>query len=189
MLPVGEAEVFAQGPIVSAIRIEGNQRVEDDAIRIHISQRAGEPLDPKIVDQDIKSIYQMGFFDSVDAQLITEKGKTVLVYRVKERPQIIQVKIEGMKEFKPTDDKIVSALKLHAGSILDPARVKDTEKALKEVYQDKGYLDARIGFKTVLRPGNTAVAEFDVTDCRDRLFGESRVLGPPTSRSDGDSAP
>jgi outer membrane protein insertion porin family len=164
LIPVGDAEVFAQGPVVSAIRIQGNQRVEDDAIRIHISQRAGEPLDEKVVDQDIKSIYEMGFFDTVDARLVTSRGKNVLIYRVKERPEIVKVEIKGMKEFKPTDDKIVNALKIHAGSILDPGRVKDTETALKAVYQDKGYLDARIGFKTLLRPNNTAVGEFDVTE-------------------------
>jgi len=32
------------GPVISEIRIQGNQRVEPDAIKIHISSRAGQPL-------------------------------------------------------------------------------------------------------------------------------------------------
>ncbi|MGH7923858.1 MAG: POTRA domain-containing protein, partial [Candidatus Binatus sp.] len=79
----------AQGPtpIISKIEIAGNQRVEDDAIRIHITQQPNQPLDQTAVDADIKSIYRMGFFDSVTARVEQQGGRDVLVYRVKERPQ------------------------------------------------------------------------------------------------------
>src|SRR5208283_5649183 len=55
LLPVGGTIALAQNPIISAIEIEGNQRVEDDAIRLHITQRAGEPLNRDAVSNDIKS--------------------------------------------------------------------------------------------------------------------------------------
>ena len=154
----------AQGPIVSAIRIEGNQRVEEDAIKVHITQREGQPLEASLVDSDIKSIYQMGFFDNVGAVETTEKGREVLIYRVKERPQITDVKIEGMKAFRPTDDKVVAAIKVHSGSILDPVRSAETRKALKEVYENAGYLDARVSYRTISKPDNTAIEEFDVVE-------------------------
>src|SRR5579885_2703603 len=122
------AAAFAQGsaPIVAQIRIEGNLRVETDAIRIHISQQAGEPLDDAAVDKDIKAIYKMGFFDTVDAKKEIINGQLVLVYVVKERPQITDVRFDGMKALRSTDDKIVAAVKIHPGSILDPARAKES---------------------------------------------------------------
>lgn len=160
--PLAGSHALAQGPIVSAIRVEGNQRVEADAIRIHISQPANAPLNEATVDHDIKSIYQMGFFQSVKADLVTERGKNILVYKVKERPQISNVRIVGMKAFRTTNDKVVAATRVHPGSIMDPMRIRETEQGIEHLYEDKGYLDARVSFRAIPGPGNTAVAEFNV---------------------------
>ncbi len=164
VLSVGAEIALAQNPIISDIQIEGNQRVESDAIRLHISQRPGEPLNRDAVSNDIKSIYQMGFFQNVVADTRNEKGKEVLVYKVTERPQITDVKITGMKEVRPTDDKIIAAMKVHPGSIMDPARVNETKKAIKEVYESKGYSDVKVDYRENLRPNNTEVGTFAVTE-------------------------
>jgi outer membrane protein insertion porin family len=153
---------LAQNPVVSAIQIEGNQRVEDDAIRLHISQRPGEPLNPDAVSNDIKSIFQMGFFQNVTADMRHQNGRDVLVYKVVERPQITDVKILGMKDVKPTDDKIVAAMKLHPGSIEDPSRVAETKKGIKDAYESKGYTDVTVDFRGEPRPNNTEIATFIV---------------------------
>jgi len=157
---------LAQGsaPVISQIRIEGNQRVETDAIRLHISQPLHQPLDQTAVDQDVKAIYKMGFFQNVETSVQNVNGANVLVYKVIERPQVTDVRIEGMKAIRSTDDKITSATKLHPGAILDPGQVKETINGITQVYQDKGYLDAKVNFRTILQPDNTAVAVFDVTE-------------------------
>jgi outer membrane protein insertion porin family len=157
---------FAQGPSepIDAIEIEGNQRVESQAIRAHISSRVGEPLNPALVDQDVKSIYAMGFFEAKGTYpTITHRaGRLILIFHVEERPFITDVKVEGMKKFKPTDDQIQAALKLHPGAILDPQLVDSTEKGIQKVYMDKGYLDASVSFRTDIAPNNSAVGVFVV---------------------------
>ena len=74
------------------IRIQGNLRVEEDGIRLHLKARPGDLFDPSVVDQDVKAIYRMGFFDEVKAELSPE---AVLTYLVKEKPYIKEVKIQG----------------------------------------------------------------------------------------------
>jgi outer membrane protein insertion porin family len=156
----------AQGPapIISKAEIAGNQRVEQDAILIHITQQANQPLDQTAVDADIKSIYRMGFFESVTARVEQQGGRSVLVYRVRERPQITDVKFYGMKAVRSNDDKIVAAVKMHPGSILDPIAVKETIAGVTQVYADQGYTDAKVVFKAIPQPDNTAFGEFDVTE-------------------------
>jgi len=163
-LAARDANAQASAPIISRIQIVGNQRVEDDAIRIHITQQPGQPLDAHAVDADIKSIYKMGFFDTVTAEVTHEGGGAVLIYRVKERPQITDVRFNGMKAIRTTDDKIVAATRVHPGSILDPVAVRDTVNGVTQAYRDDGYLDATVTFKPILQPDNTAVAEFDVNE-------------------------
>ncbi len=157
---------FAQGsaPIISQIRVTGNQRVETDAILLHINSKASAPLDSTTVNSDIKSIYKMGFFDYVTAHEERQGANTILIFDVRERPLITDVRFGGMKALKPNEDKVINAVKLHGGSILDPERVQATIQNLKGLYQDAGYLDAKITFRTAAEPENTAIGVFDVTE-------------------------
>jgi outer membrane protein insertion porin family len=154
----------AQGPVINKIQIVGNQRVEEDAIRIHITQQVGQPLDPNAQSADIKSIYSLGFFSDVSAHVVQQGGQNVLVYAVKERPQITDVKLYGMKAIRSNDDKIVAAMKVHPGVILDPIAVKESINNITKVYADAGYTDAKISFKPIPQPDNTAFGEFDVVE-------------------------
>ncbi len=151
-------------PIISRIRIVGNQRVEEDAIRIHISEQPGQPLNEAVVDQDVKAIYRMGFFTDVHASVDQQGSQAILTYHVKERPLITDVHTEGMNEIKPTADEVVGAIKLHSGVIEDPQLVQSSIQALRSVYQGKGYLDADVTFRTVPGPNNTAVGVFHVSE-------------------------
>ncbi|HEY2846838.1 MAG TPA: outer membrane protein assembly factor BamA, partial [Pyrinomonadaceae bacterium] len=150
--------------IISEIRIVGNQRVETDAIRVHISAQVGQPLNETIVDNDVKAIYRMGFFERDRADVERRGGQAIVTYVVSERPLINEIRFGGMKNIKPTDDQIVSALALHSGAILDPTRVQTTIHNITDVYQAKGYLDAKVSFRTVPGGNNTAIGVFDVNE-------------------------
>ncbi len=62
-LLIAASLTFAQpSEPIGEIEVDGNLRVESQAIRAHVSSKVGEPLDDAVVDQDVKSIYRMGFF-------------------------------------------------------------------------------------------------------------------------------
>lgn len=164
LLAAAVARAQGPAPIISKVEITGNQRVDRDAILIHITQQTNQPLDQTAVDADIKSIYRMGFFESVTARVEQQGGRSVLIYRVRERPQITDVKFYGMKAVRSNDDKIVAAVKVHPGSILDPVAVKETIAGVTQVYAGEGYTDAKVVFKPIPQPDNTAFGEFDVTE-------------------------
>lgn len=143
------------------IKIVGNQRVETDAIRVHISQQTGQPESQTAIDDDIKAIYQMGFFDNVRAAI---GNNGVLTYYVHERPLLTDVRFVGFKAVKANDDAVVNALTIHSGAIYDPVRAKTTIRNINEVFQGKGYLDARVQFKLIPHSNNTAVGLIEVTE-------------------------
>jgi len=175
-------------PTISRVRIVGNQRVEEDAIRIHLTAQAGQPLNDAVVDQDVKAVYRMGFFTDVHASVERQGDQAILTYHVKERPLITDVRTEGMSEIKPTADEVVGAIKLHSGVIEDPQLVQSSIQALRSVYQSKGYLDADITFRTVPGANNTAVCVFHVSEgplvevsaikfVGNKTFSDSRLRG------------
>lgn len=161
---IAQTKSNAEPVIVAQIRIEGNQRIEKDAILIHVTQEPDEPLDDDAVKNDIRSIYRMGFFDSVRAEVVSIKDKPVLVYTVQERPQIVEVRIDGMESLSRTDPRVVQAIKVHDGAILDPDAVRDTIENLTSVYNEDGYIDAQVTFTAIPRASDTAIAAFKVTE-------------------------
>jgi outer membrane protein insertion porin family len=164
-------------PVISRIRIVGNQRVEEDAIRIHLTAQPGQPLNEATVDRDVKAIYRMGFFESVNASVDQQGGQSILTYHVKERPLITDVRTEGMNEIKPTADEVVGAIKLHSGVVEDPQLVQASIQALRQVYQSKGYLDANITFRTVPGANNTAIGIFHVSEGPQVAISDIKFVG------------
>lgn len=151
-------------PIISKIEITGNQRIYADPIRIHISQQIDEPYDKDAVDTDIKEIYKMGFFESVTSALEHKDGADVLVYKVRERPQVKDVTINGTDAVLTDHAELVAAVKVHPGSFLDPAAVKETVNNITRAYAAKGYGDPEVTFKAIPQPNNTVSAVFSVSE-------------------------
>src|SRR5918912_2273538 len=102
------------------VRITGNIRVEEDGIRLHIKSRPGSVFDPAVVEQDVKAIFRMGFFDDVQAQLLPDD---VLIYSVKEKPYVREVRIQGASQVGR--DKIEAALGVTPRTVLDRSKVAE----------------------------------------------------------------
>lgn len=136
----------SSGATIGAIRIEGNERVEEEAIRVQLQSRPEDPLSPELVDRDIRAIYGMGFFKAVDASESEENGRPVLTFKVKERPLIREVRIEGNDALKK--DALETALKGHPRTILNPVKIRRGIDEARKAYEQKGYLDVDITYRT-----------------------------------------
>lgn len=149
-------------PVVDEVEIEGNQRVEEEAIRIHIGLREGAPLDEKGVDGDIRALYEMGFFDDVEADLSEVDGSWVLTYRVAERPLIRDVEITGNDEIER--EELDGVLKVRPNTILNPLKVRQGIQAAKKLYDNKGYLDADIQWTTAKVGTNEVILTYTIDE-------------------------
>ncbi len=163
--PYTTALVAAQ-PIVSVL-VEGNSRVDEEAIRIHIESRAGREIDPATVDTDVRSIYGMGFFVDVAVERRADPAGDpgiVLVYRVVERPLVRSIEIEGNERIESED--LEAAFKVHPRAILDTQKLRRGIADAKKLYEEKGYLDADITPEVEPIPGapNQVVVRYAVVE-------------------------
>jgi outer membrane protein insertion porin family len=150
------------GPVISEVTITGNDRVEEEAIRVHISSQPGEPLNHDLVDKDVREIYNMGFFKDVEAHVSEENGRTILTYQVHERPLIKEVQIEGNKGL--SKDDFETALKIHPRTILNPVKIRRGIEEVKKAYEKKGYLDAEITYRTEAVGAGDTILTFTVNE-------------------------
>ena len=141
------------------VKIAGNVRVEEDGIRLHLKNRAGALFDASLVEQDVKAIYRMGFFDDVQAELSAD---AVLTYTVKEKPYVREVKIQGNSQV--TRDKIETAMGVNARTILDRPKLAEGIDKVRKLYTEQGYVNAKIDYAVSMESNNQAVVVVDVTE-------------------------
>jgi outer membrane protein insertion porin family len=149
------------GP-VSKVAIEGNIRVEEDAIRVHLQTQQGQPFDRETVDKDIRAIYGMGFFDQVNAEVTPNPKGVAVTFRVTERPLVRNVTVEGNEKLKK--EELEGALRIRPHTILDPEKARQGIEAARKLYADKGYLDAKITYDTVPAGENEIDVRYTVVE-------------------------
>jgi outer membrane protein insertion porin family len=144
---------------IKDVKIAGNFRVEDEGIRLHVKNRPGALYDPAVVEQDVKAIFRMGFFDDVSAELSADG---VLTYAVKEKPYVREVKLQGNTQVGK--EKIETALGVVPRSVLDRSKVIEGVEKVRKLYSDQGYVNARIDYAITVEANNQAVVVLDVAE-------------------------
>jgi outer membrane protein insertion porin family len=160
--PAGAAEGDAGAPAVGAVKVEGNRRVEDDAVQAALSTKAGDPLDAARLDADVKSVMRLGFFADVVVEAEGDPARPTIVFRVVEKPAVRDWRLEGNDELSRDDLKDAIEVKQYA--ILDLAAVGRSVKKLQEKYVEKGFYLAEVSHRLVEEPDNQVTVVFQVAE-------------------------
>jgi outer membrane protein insertion porin family len=145
--------------ILKDVKITGNSRVEDDGIRLHLKSRPGDVFNSATVDQDVKAIYRMGFFDDVRADLSPDG---VLTYAVKEKPYVRELKIQGASQV--SREKVETALGISPRTILDRAKIAEGVDKVRKLYSEQGYVNASVDYAVEVESNNQAVITLDIVE-------------------------
>ena len=153
LISVGSSNVFAQeiiGPIreffrVDSVEFQGNRKVESEAIAEKLSTRPEMMLDNYLLRKDLSRIYEMKYFEEVEAYHKTKDGKNILLFKLKEKPIISKVSFEGNDEIN--DDDLKEQVKTKEFNILDVSTLKNDVLLLQKHYEEKGYFLALATYK------------------------------------------
>ena len=167
------ADTVDQALIVKKITFEGIKNTPEDFFEIHIQTRIGEEISPDRLSEDIKNLYKnTGFFsdfgDAGESPIRVEVkpaegGGLAVIYKLIESPKIESVKIIGNEQLKT--GKIQEAITLKPSEIYSDQRRWESERAILNVYKEKGYYLATIKSDTsVDRDTNTIVATFEISE-------------------------
>ncbi|MDP2156167.1 MAG: outer membrane protein assembly factor BamA [Nitrospirota bacterium] len=130
--------LFAQAqPLVNAIEVKGLKRIEEGAVKAKLSQKLGEPISQEKTNEDIKSIFKLGYFEDVKVEIEAFEGGVKLFYRVREKPAIIRIELQGNKKIE--DSKIREKISITPGSIADTVLIQDNAIKIGKYYEEEGY--------------------------------------------------
>ena len=134
----------------SVISVLGNQRVEESVIRRLLSIDTETQLTTRSVENTIRSIYATGQFERVDISCaIATDGTATILVEVTERPVLRSVRVTGTDVI--SHGTVSNRVRLLIGNPLDPAQVSGAVAGIDSLYQDRGYVLARV------RPESTFV--------------------------------
>lgn len=151
---------FAQeGARLKDVRIGGNVRVEEDGIRLHVKSRPGDPFNAALIEQDVKAIFRMGFFDDVQAELSPDN---ILTYAVKEKPYVREVRIQGLSQV--SRDKVETALGVAPRTILDRSKVSEGVEKVRKLFNEQGYVNASVDYAVSVESNNQVVVLLDIIE-------------------------
>lgn len=127
---------------IGKISIEGNRKIEADAITARIKSAVGEPLMAAQIREDIQNIYKSGFFNDVKVLRDGPSDKIELIIQVSEKPSVGEIRFEGNDEIK--EDELKEATGIKTFEILNMTKVRDAVEKIQKLYEDKGYFLAKV---------------------------------------------
>ncbi len=154
-------KIFKREKVVE-VKVEGNVRIEADAIKRVIKTKPGSVFLARSISRDLKAIYAMGYFDDVRVESKKSGDGQVIIFHVKEKPTIRHIRFEGNHVFE--NNELMDALDIKTGSILNTFKVKSNIEAIKNMYREKNYHNVEVTYKVIPREHNQADLEFDISE-------------------------
>ncbi|MCG8471948.1 MAG: outer membrane protein assembly factor BamA [Desulfobacterales bacterium] len=162
--------------IISKVRVEGNRRIESDAVLRVVRTKSGDRLKKEALTEDMKSIYRMGYFDDIKVMAHhQDDGRSEVVFKVQEKPTIREVAIKGNHIFD--DEKVGKNITISKGSIFNTAAINTSIKQIESLYNERNYYKTRVTYRLVNLEDNQADLEFTIEEGEKIWIKEIKVEG------------
>ena len=153
--------LFRRGKVAEVL-VEGNKRIETDAIKKYIKTKPGDIFNPKNISEDLKSVYSMGYFEDIRIKSEDKpEGKTI-IFIVKEKPTIRVINLKGNTVYD--DDEIKEYLNIRTGSILNIFKINSNIRRIEELYKEKNYHNIKVDYDLKQLEHNQADLEFIIEE-------------------------
>lgn len=167
---------------IAKISVKGTKILDPDVVLMRIRTRKGDGLDGKQLNEDIKRIFDLGYFSDVKASVDQTREGMELVFTVAEKSRIEKIVIEGSDAVDEED--ILAAMSSKTGAVLNEKLLaQDIEKVL-ELYRKEGYYLAKLSHKVEEHANHSASLVFTVEEGKKLYISEVKLQGAEQLDSD-----
>ncbi len=129
-------------PRVAEIVVRGIEGVPESVVLESIGVRVGELLSQERLRADVAAILATGWFADASVRIEAHRDGVRVAFLVVENPVITEVIIEGNTVIPSAD--VQRTLNLPAGQVLNIVRLRDGARAIEKLYEERGYVLARV---------------------------------------------
>lgn len=170
-----EGDLESKNNTILEVKVEGNRRVAAELVRANVSSKVGSTLSTAMVREDVKKIYSLGSFEDVAAEIDRTENGIILVYKVKEKPIIADLRITGNKDVK--SDDILEVISVREGRIIDLNNVKKSQEIIGELYSEKGLVGTVVDYEIEPEGDGTVSVIFDIQEGKKAYIKEVNFVG------------
>ena len=152
-------EFIPAGDKVAEVDVEGNNALEKDVVLLKLKTQAGEPFDSRTVNDDLKRLLELGYFEDVQIRTENVRGGKRVVFVIKEKPRIQVVSVLGNSEIKSSD--VLEVMSTKSGSVLNMGVLADDLEKIRELYRKKGLYQTDVSYS--LEQTDPRMARLNVT--------------------------
>ena len=154
----GGAAAQQSGTPISAILVEGNQRIETETVLSYMTVAVGDPLDPFELNNSLRSLFASGLFR--DATITV--AVTQVIVRVDENPIINRVVFEGNDRIDT--DVLEDEVQSRARVVYTQTQVAEDADRILEVYRRSGRYAAAVDPQIIELDQNRVDVVFEINE-------------------------
>lgn len=139
---INAAEIEGSTPIIKFLEIKGNKKIEEETIQAKIKSKVGNSFSQQTVQNDIKTLYGLGYFDDIKVEVESFEDGIKLIFAIKEKPTIISIDFQGNKDIK-TDD-LKEKITITPGAFANQSLIQDNIEKIITHYQSEGFWQAKV---------------------------------------------
>ncbi|MBI4161935.1 MAG: outer membrane protein assembly factor BamA, partial [Acidobacteria bacterium] len=169
----------AEGAI-HRILVEGNQRLEAEAILGWLSVRAGDPFDRDRLREEFRNLWKRDVFGELSIEARDTPEGTVVILHVREKPVVSNVTYEGLKSAGV--DQVEETLKqvnasLAIGAPVSQGRIQKAREVIRQLLREAGRRSARVHTEMIPISLTQQEVRFRVEEGPKTKIGEIQFLG------------
>ena len=169
--PAREHATTAVGGTISAIKVEGNQRIETSTVLSYMVVAPGDAFDQAELDRSLKTLFATGLFHDVS---MSRQGDTLIVHVV-ENPIVNRIIFEG--NHAVTDDKLRGVLSLRARAVFTTDMAQHDREKLLEYYAANGRFAVSVQPQIIRLSDNRVDVIFNVKENNLTLISRISFVG------------
>lgn len=127
------------------ITVSGNKRIDSGAILNKIISKVGNRYDPAKLDQDLRRVFQMGYFNDVRIEREETDSGIKINFAVTEKEVVGVVSVRG--EDKIESKEVKEVITVTPNNIINPKELRASVDNIKKLYKDKGFYRTEVTSK------------------------------------------
>ncbi len=134
------------GKIVKAIEVTGHKSISLTTILSKIKTRVGQEYLQTVISDDLKRLYNTGYFSDVRVDRQEYEGGVKVIIYVEEKPIVEEITFSKTRHIN--SKTLLKKIKTQAGQFLDNKSLKDDIETIKDLYSQKGLTTAQVDVET-----------------------------------------
>ncbi len=132
--------------MVKSIEVQGNKTIGLPTILSKIKIRVGQEYLQNVISDDIKRLYNTGYFSDVSVDRKDYQGGFKVIIYLTEKPIIEEITFSKTRYYNSRF--LLNKIKTKVGKFLDNKVLKDDIKTMEDLYAKKGLTSAKIDVET-----------------------------------------